>query len=106
MPFIDFNGKQLETNDEGFLVNPDEWSKELAEVFAKNVEGIDSMTDDHWAVVNYIHDYYMEKKTAPMVRKICKSTKLKLKEIYELFPSGPANGAAKIAGLPKPDGCV
>jgi tRNA 2-thiouridine synthesizing protein E len=97
---------QLEVNEEGFLANPSEWKKEIAEFFALKEEGIEKLSDDHWAVINYIRDYYMEKDIAPMVRKICKNTGLKLKYIYELFPSGPAKGAAKIAGLPKPDGCV
>lgn len=106
MPFIEFDGKQLEVNEEGFLAHPEEWNKNIAAFLAKKEESIEEMSDDHWAVVNYIREFYMENEVAPMVRKICKSTGFKLKYIYELFPSGPAKGAAKIAGLPKPDGCV
>lgn len=106
MPFLDYNGTQLEVNEEGFLANPDEWNKDIALFLAKEEEGLDSLTIKHWAVINFIREYYLEKKLAPMVRLICKTTELKLKEIYELFPSGPAKGAAKLAGLPKPDGCV
>lgn len=106
MPFIEFDGKQLEVNEEGFLAHPEEWNENIAAFLAKKEESIEEMSDDHWAVVNYIREFYMENEVAPMVRKICKSTGFKLKYIYELFPSGPAKGAAKIAGLPKPDGCV
>ena len=73
---------------------------------ARTTEAVDEMTDDHWKVVNYLREYYIEFNMAPMIRKLCKSTGFKLKEIYELFPSGPAKGACKVAGLPKPTGCV
>ena len=106
MPFLNYNGTQLEVNEEGFLAKPEEWNRDIALFLAKEEEGLDALNDQHWAVINYIREYYLEKKLAPMVRMICKTTGLKLKEIYELFPSGPAKGAAKLAGLPKPDGCV
>ena len=106
MPYIDIKGKKIEINEEGFLTNPEEWNKDLAEFLAKEEEGIEDLTEDHWALVDYIRNYYLEKKLAPMVRKLCKNTGFQLKYIYELFPSGPATGACKVAGLPKPDGCV
>ncbi|MFB0564557.1 MAG: TusE/DsrC/DsvC family sulfur relay protein [Candidatus Aminicenantaceae bacterium] len=106
MPFIEGKGKKLEVSDEGFLKNTEIWDKETAEIIAREEEGIEELTDDHWAVINYIREYYSEKKLAPMVRKVCKTTGFQLKYIYKLFPSGPAKGACKIAGLPKPDGCV
>jgi tRNA 2-thiouridine synthesizing protein E len=106
MPFIEGKGKKLEVNEEGFLINPEEWNRDAAEVLAREEEGIRVLTEDHWAVINYIRDYYLEKNLAPMVRKVCKTTGFQLRYIYELFPSGPAKGACKVAGLPKPDGCV
>lgn len=106
MPEIETNGKKIRVNEEGFLVNPEEWDEEIADLLAKEEEGIDALTEDHWAVINYIREYYLEKNLAPMVRKICKNTGFQLKYIFELFPSGPAKGACKLAGLPKPDGCV
>ena len=106
MPEIEVNGKKIELNQEGFLVHPDEWDDAVAEVLAKTEEGIENLTDDHWTVVKYIRSYYLEKNLAPMVRKVCKNTGFALKYIFELFPSGPAKGACKVAGLPKPDGCV
>jgi len=106
MPLIEGKRKKFEVNEEGFLVNPQEWDKEAAELLAREEEGIQELTEDHWAVVKYIRDYYLEKNLAPMVRKVCKTTGFQLRYIYELFPSGPAKGACKVAGLPKPDGCV
>ena len=106
MPNIEVAGKKIELNEEGFLANPKEWNEEIAKTLGKVEEGLDVLTEDHWAVINYIRGYYLEKELAPMVRKICKNTGLKLKYIFELFPSGPAKGACKLAGLPKPDGCV
>jgi len=106
MPDIDVKGKKFEVNEEGFLVHPEEWNEDIARALAKVEEGIDELTDDHWAVIHYIHDYYLEKKLAPMVRKVCQTTGFQLRYIFELFPSGPAKGACKVAGLPKPDGCV
>jgi tRNA 2-thiouridine synthesizing protein E len=106
MPLIDFDGRKLEVNEEGFLAHPEEWNREIAEFLGRHEEGLDTLSDDHWAVINYIREYWQENDLAPMVRKICKTTGFKLKYIYQLFPAGPAKGAAKLAGLPKPDGCV
>jgi tRNA 2-thiouridine synthesizing protein E len=64
------------------------------------------MGEDHWKLVNYLRDYYLKYEIAPPVRMLVKQTGLDLKKIYELFPGGPAKGACKIAGLPKPTGCV
>jgi TusE/DsrC/DsvC family sulfur relay protein len=99
MASIDVNGKKLELSEEGFLVDPKQWNDAVAVILAKSEEGLDSLTDEHWAVIRFIRGHYQETNLAPMVRSICKT-------IYELFPSGPAKGACKLAGLPKPDGCV
>jgi TusE/DsrC/DsvC family sulfur relay protein len=106
MPIIEDEKKKVEVSEEGFLVHPEEWSREVATLLAKKEEGINTLTEDHWAVIDYIRNYYLEKNLAPMVRKVCKNTGFQLRYIYELFPSGPAKGACKVAGLPKPDGCV
>lgn len=106
MPTLELENRKLELNDEGFLANPSEWDQAAAEALARKEEGIEVLTEHHWAVVNFIREYYLEKGMAPMVRLMCKTTGLPLKEIYQLFPSGPAKGACKVAGLPKPDGCV
>jgi tRNA 2-thiouridine synthesizing protein E len=106
MPTIDFDGRMLEVNEEGFLRNPAEWDEDLARFLAKKGEDLDELSDEHWAVIRFIRRHYEEARSAPMVRSICKTTGVSLKRVYELFPSGPAKGACKIAGLPKPDGCV
>jgi tRNA 2-thiouridine synthesizing protein E len=106
MSQILFEGTKVELNEEGFLADPGVWSEGLALVLAKAEEGLDELNDDHWAVLRFIRAHFLEHENAPMVRSICKTTGVPLKRIYELFPSGPAKGACKLAGLPKPDGCV
>jgi TusE/DsrC/DsvC family sulfur relay protein len=99
-------GRSIEVNEEGFLLHPESWDRTVAEILAKDQEGIDALSDEHWAIVRCIRDHYQTKGNAPMVRVLCKEAQVPLRRIYELFPSGPAKGACKVAGLPKPDGCV
>ncbi|OGD30738.1 MAG: sulfite reductase [Candidatus Aminicenantes bacterium RBG_13_63_10] len=106
MPHIEVDGRTIELNEEGFLAHPEEWDKTIAGALAKSEEGLAELTPEHWAVIQFIRDYFLDKKMAPMVRKVCQASGFTLKHIYELFPSGPAKGACKLAGLPKPDGCV
>ncbi len=105
MAKIEIEGKSFDVDGDGFLTDPSIWDEEVAKLFAKS-DGIDNLNDKHWAIIKIIRDNYLDKGNAPMVRTICKETGLKLREIYELFPLGPARGACKVAGLPKPDGCV
>jgi len=105
MAQLEFKGKVIELDEDGFIQEPELWDEELAKELAKT-EGVEELTEDHWKIVNYLRNYYLEYGIAPMVRKLCKDTGYDLKTIYELFPSGPAKGACKIAGLPKPTGCV
>ena len=98
--------RQLELNDEGFLAHPERWDRDVAAVLAREQEGIDALGDKHWAAIDFIRAHYLEKGMAPMIRALCQGTGLRLREMHELFPSGPAKGACKVAGLPKPDGCV
>lgn len=105
MAQLEFKGKVIELDEDGFIQEPELWDEELAKELAKTEE-IEELTEDHWKIVNYLRNYYLEYGIAPMVRKLCKDTGYDLKTIYELFPSGPAKGACKIAGLPKPTGCV
>jgi tRNA 2-thiouridine synthesizing protein E len=95
----------IEIDEDGFIQEPDLWNEQVAAALAAT-EGVEAMSENHWKVVNFLREYYLEFGSAPMIRKLCKSTGFKLKEIYDLFPSGPAKGACKVAGLPKPTGCV
>ncbi len=98
-------GKTFEVDEDGFLANLDEWGPEWVD-YVKTLEGINELTEDHWKVINMLQDYFKKNGIAPMVRILSKVTGFKLKYIYELFPSGPGKGACKMAGLPKPTGCV
>jgi tRNA 2-thiouridine synthesizing protein E len=105
MAFVTLGGKQIEIDEDGFIQDPDAWDDGVAKDLAKT-EGVEEMTEKHWKLVKYLRDYYLKFGIAPMIRKLCKDTGFQLKEIYDLFPSGPAKGACKVAGLPKPTGCV
>ncbi len=105
------NGKVVEADEEGYIKDISGWSPELAEEIARS-ENID-MGDDAWEVVNFLRHYYEEYQIAPAVRVLTKAVKKSLgpekgnsKYLYELFPYGPAKQACKIAGLPKPTGCI
>jgi len=108
---IEVNGKTLETDEEGYLENRDEWEPDCAAIMAK----IDDceLSDSHWEVINFLREYYEEYQIAPAVRVLTKAIGKKLgkdkgnsKYLYELFPYGPGKQACKYAGLPKPTGCV
>lgn len=105
MARVNLGGKEIEVDEDGFIQEPELWDENVAKALAKT-EGVEDMGSDHWKLVNYIRDYYQKFGIAPMVRKLCKDCDFKLKYIYEMFPSGPAKGACKVAGLPKPTGCV
>lgn len=108
---IEFNGKALETDKEGYLLNVDDWQPELASVIAAQ-ENI-TLSDDHWEVVNFVRNFYLQYKTSPAIRALIKALKTEFPEekansryLYRLFPKGPAKQATKIAGLPKPARCI
>jgi len=105
MSMLDINGRQIEIDEDGFIVDPASWNEDIVSYFAKQ-EDVSELTENHWKVINYLRQYFQQFGIAPMIRKLCKDTGFTLKEIYELFPSGPAKGACKLAGLPKPTGCV
>ncbi len=105
------NGKTIPADEEGYITNLADWDKDVALEIAK-AEGIE-MDDERWEVVNFLRDYYDEYQIAPAVRVLIKAIKKSMgpekgnnKYLYELFPYGPAKQACKIAGLPKPTGCV
>jgi tRNA 2-thiouridine synthesizing protein E len=104
MPTATYAGQVLAVNDEGFLESPDQWNKEIAEEIAR-AEGIE-LTEAHWRVIEFMRSEYAEKGTGPTVRVLGKTSGVSIKELYQLFPKGPAKVAAKIAGIPKPRGCI
>ena len=95
----------VELNEEGFFVHPEQWSEEMAPDLARR-EGIDPLTDRHWQVIRFMRSQYLAKGTGPTVRVLGKTSGVSIKELYQLFPKGPAKIAAKIAGIPKPRGCI
>jgi dissimilatory sulfite reductase related protein len=95
----------VDTDSEGFLTKPEQWDKEIAVEIARD-NGIDPLTDRHWLVVDFMRDTYLQTGTAPTIRTLGKASGVPVKELYELFPKGPAKIAAKIGGIPKPRGCI
>ncbi len=111
MGTLEVNGKSVEVDEEGYLVNLNDWDEAIGGELAKS-ENI-AMTEQHWEVVNFLREYYNEFQIAPAVRVLTKAIGKKLgpekgnsQYLYELFPYGPAKQACKIAGLPKPTGCI
>lgn len=98
-------GVQVDVNDEGFLTNPKQWTKDIAKEIAKE-EGIDELTEQHWQVIEFMRNDFDEKGIIPTIRRINKVGGVPTKDLYTLFPKGPAKKAARIAGLGKPEGCV
>ncbi|MCL5075807.1 MAG: TusE/DsrC/DsvC family sulfur relay protein [Chloroflexi bacterium] len=105
MPTFKYDGNEIEVDEDGFMQEPALWNEQIAQALAK-AEEVEELTSDHWKVISYLRNYYQEFGIAPMIRKLCKDTGFDLKYIYKLFPGGPAKGACKVAGLPKPTGCV
>jgi dissimilatory sulfite reductase related protein len=95
----------VERDPEGFFVHPEQWTEEMAPEIARE-SGIDELTDRHWQVVNFMRDTYLETGSAPSIRTLGKASGVPIKELYQLFPKGPAKLAARIAGIPKPRGCI
>ena len=102
---VELNGRRYEVDEHGFLREPSIWNREVALDLASS-EGLTELSPDHWKVVTFLRGYYEQYGIAPTIRKLCAASGLKLRQIYALFPSGPAMGACKVAGLDKPDGCV
>lgn len=95
----------IEVDAEGFLQEPGQWTRDLAHGIAREA-GIDELTDRHWKVILYMRDRFLETGSAPTIRSLGKQSGVPIKELYKLFPKGPAKLAAKIGGIPKPRGCI
>ena len=105
MPTTTLATVDVELNDEGFFVHPDQWTEAMAPDLARR-EGIDELTDRHWQVIRFMRSQYLAKGAGPTVRVLGKTSGVSITELYQLFPKGPAKIAAKIAGIPKPRGCI
>ena len=97
--------EQVRTDPEGFLIDPSEWSRELGEQIAAE-SGIAELTGRHWQVIDFMRERYLSSGNAPSIRSLGKESGVAIKELYQLFPKGPAKLAAKIGGIPKPKGCI
>jgi dissimilatory sulfite reductase related protein len=105
MALVKLGGCDIELDEDGFIQEPDKWNDAVAEDLAKMEEAY-PMSEDAWKLVRYLRKYFLDFGIAPPIRMVVKQTGLDLKYIYKMFPGGPAKGACKVAGLPKPTGCV
>jgi TusE/DsrC/DsvC family sulfur relay protein len=96
---------RVDRDAEGFFVSPEQWSEDMAPQIARE-NGIPELTDRHWQVIRFMRGAYLEKGAAPSIRTLGKASGVPIRELYQLFPKGPAKLAAKIAGVPKPRGCI
>ena len=111
MPTIEFEGKTVEVDDDGYLVSLDDWTEGLAQ-FLADQDDI-KLSPEHWEIINFLRDYYQKYQIAPMIKILVKEIgkalgkeKGNTKYLYQLYPGGPAKQACRYAGLPKPTGCV
>jgi TusE/DsrC/DsvC family sulfur relay protein len=105
MPTETVAGAAVDRNDEGFFTDATQWTEAMAPELAR-AEGIDELSDQHWQVIRFMRTEYFEKGTGPTVRMLGKTSGVSVRDLYQLFPKGPAKMAAKIAGIPKPRGCI
>ena len=95
----------IDLDPEGFLTDPEQWNEPIARAIAAE-NGLPELTDRHWLVVRFMRERFLATGTAPSIRSLGKESGVPIKELYELFPKGPAKLAAKIGGIPKPKGCI
>ena len=100
-----YAGIPVNLNEEGFFTDPTQWTRDIAIELAK-ADDIDELTPQHWQVLDFMRKEYFEKGTGPTVRVLGKTSGVSVKDLYLLFPKGPAKMAARIAGIPKPKGCI
>lgn len=102
---LTLDGAPVEVDAEGFLLDAGQWNEQIGAAIARE-NGVAELTDRHWQVVRYMRATYLESGSAPTIRTLGKASGVPVKELYQLFPRGPAKLAAKIAGIPKPRGCI
>jgi len=97
--------KSVALTADGFFVDPGQWSEDMVPRLAE-AEGIAELTPEHWRVIRLMRAEFLDKGSGPSVRALAKVSGVPIKELYRLFPKGPAKVAAQIAGIPKPRGCI
>ncbi len=102
---LEHRGARIPVDEDGFMADPAAWTRATAAILA-DADGVPELTPDHWRVMDFVRAHWLDRNVAPMIRVLCHETGCSLREIYDLFPHGPAHGACKYAGLPRPDGCV
>jgi TusE/DsrC/DsvC family sulfur relay protein len=105
MPVKVYAGTEVSVSEDGFFADPQQWREDMAPQIALE-NGLGSLTPQHWQVIKFMRHEYDEKGTGPSVRALSKTSGVGIKDLYQLFPKGPAKLAAKIAGIPKPRGCI
>jgi TusE/DsrC/DsvC family sulfur relay protein len=105
MTTLTLEGAPVDLDAEGFFLKPEQWTREMADEVAR-ANGIQQLTDRHWLVIDFMRATYLETGSAPTIRTLGKASGVPVKELYQLFPKGPAKLAAKVAGIPKPRGCI
>jgi len=99
-------GRTVRLDEDGFLQNPEVWNDDVARWMARHLLGIEELGDEHWRLVRYLRGYWEKFGVCPPIKMVTKTTGISLEHLYELFVDGPAHGACKVAGAPKPTGCV
>jgi TusE/DsrC/DsvC family sulfur relay protein len=105
MTDVTYDGRTVSVTNDGFFTNPGQWTEDLAPLIA-SAEGVGPLTDRHWQIIRLMRSEYESRGTGLAVRALGKASGVPIKELYQLFPKGPAKVAAKIAGIPKPRGCI
>ena len=111
MDFIEVDGIRIETDQEGYLLNRDDWSDSVCEYMAEQDHC--KLTQTHWDIIHFLRKYYEEYNHSPAMRVFIKALREVIgpeaansQNLYELFPYGPAKQATRYAGLPKPAHCI
>lgn len=98
-------GVSVKVTDEGYLIDPSQWTEDIARAIARE-EGIESLSEDHWQIIRFLQREFKENGQLPTIRRIKQTGGIPIKKLYELFPDGPVKRASRIAGLPKPESCI
>lgn len=105
MSTAEIAGVTVDVNEEGYMTDPTQWTREIGSVIAADLE-IAEMTDGHWKVIEFLQKDYAEQGSMPTIRRVKNAGGIPTKDLYQLYPGGPLKKASKIAGLPKPASCV